>query len=643
MTLDMLDKKLASWKVDLPNINANLVSLEDGGGYVTAKANQLTGETDTKCHEAFTTVEKLWEYLKLIRDVVEEAQRKRDNLPRWSGRQDAINEIDTLLNGQSIQLSLVTVPAHERGLLGSATQKQTTTPDDLKQTMVAAYDKANKFFASLRQRWLDLADIASRRRAEAEQLEARVNTVGKPKPAELSDIEARLNTFDRTRLSNPLSLQPKKFDDEIGGYITKARIVIQKMEHDRESIGEDVKRAYARLEQVRGFRVQALEAQKKVDEAFSGMTLEQPVKTKDLVDQLEVIKAALAAKKFAEVESGLDSWNREATRLEDLYKQTAREMEELLRKADSLKSRMEAARKKRSDNADKGLNSDKALDAFQKKFDEAAGEKLDFNAAEMAVTSYETRLDGLIVAWQQAPADVRLQRRLDKAKEEAEALGFASQKSLMNFARAAEDAIKSGKLDQAEGFVNSYEVKLGEFKVHPPKVVAAPAETANKEDASGSAAAHPATPAVDPKTALTDRLTQAKAKAVAAGHGEDKVLGKFAEKAEELIGNDDLEGAERMVHSYETRQAELAAKPHVEPVDENAPPQPTAPTKESLRKRLTDAQARASSNSVSPSKALAAFAQKAEEALEAGDLQKAEDMILSYETRLSELLAHGQS
>jgi len=643
MTLDMLDKKLASWKVDLPNINANLVSLEDGGGYVTAKANQLTGETDTKCHEAFTTVEKLWEYLKLIRDVVEEAQRKRDNLPRWSGRQEAIDEIDKLLNGQSIQLSLVSVPAHERGLLGSATQKLTTTPDDLKQTMVAAYDKASKFFISLRQRWLDLADVASRRRTEAEQLEGRVNTIGKPKPAELSDIEARLNTFDRTRLTNPLSLQPKKFDEEIGGYITKARIVIQKMEHDRESIGEDVKRAYARLEQVRGFRVQALEAQKKVDEAVSGMTLEQPPKTKDLVDQLEVIKAALTAKKFAEVESGLDNWNREATRLEDLYKQTAREMEEFLRKADGLKTRMEAAKKKRSDNADKGLNSDKALDAFQKKFDDAAGEKLDFNAAEMAVTSYETRLEGLIVAWQQAPADVRLQRRLDKAKEEAEALGFASQKSLMNFARAAEEAIKGGKLDTAEGFINSYEVKLGEFKVHPPKVVAAPADIANKEDATGSAAAHTATPAVDTKTALTDRLTQAKAKAVAAGHGEDKVLGKFAEKAEELIDKDDLEGAEKMVHSYETRQAELAAKSHVEPVAETAPPQPTAPTKESLRKRLTDAQASASSNSVSPSKALAAFAQKAEEALESGDLQKAEDMILSYETRLSELLAHGQS
>ncbi|HMY56501.1 MAG TPA: hypothetical protein PK671_26260, partial [Candidatus Obscuribacter sp.] len=274
----------------------------------------------------------------------------------------------------------------------------------------------------------------------------------------------------------------------------------------------------------------------------------------------------------------------------------------------------------------------------QRKFEEAAGDKLDLSAAEMAVTSYETRLAGLIVAWEQAPADVRLQRRLDKAKEEAEALGFANQKSLVNFAKAAEDAIHNGKLDAAEGFVNSYEVKLGEFKVHPPK------DKATKEEAST-----PAAPAVDPKTALKDRLTQARAKAVAAGHGEDKALGKFAEKAEELIGTDDLEGAERMVHSYETRQAELAAKPHAEPVTEAAPqpipatPAPAVPpTKESLRQRLTDAQARAATNAITPGKALSAFAQKAEEALEAGDLQKAEDMILSYETRLSELIAHGQ-
>ncbi len=404
------------------------------------------------------------------------------------------------------------------------------------------------------------------------------------------------------------------------------------MEHEREAIGEDVKRAYVRLEQVRGFRAQALDAQKRVEEKLKGATLDQPPKTKDLVDQLEAIKPALAAKRFADVESGLDSWNREATRLEDLYKRMARTAEALLQKAANLKTRMETAKSQRQQNADKGLTSDKALDKFQQKFEEADGEKLDVAAADLAVTSYETRLAGLIAAWEQAPPATRLKRRLDKAKEDAEAHGFAAQKSLVNFAKAAEDAINDGKLEAAENYINSYEVKLGEFKVHPPK--AAPRATPAERTTTPPP---PATPAVDPKTALSDRLKEAKAKAEASGHGEDKALGKFAAKAEELLGKDDLAGAETMVHSYETRQGELAAKPHVEPVTQ------AEPTVESLRKRLTDAQSRADSNSVAPGKALQAFSQKAEEALAAGDLKTAEDMILSYETRLSELLAHGQA
>lgn len=635
MTLDQLVKKLASWKTDLENMSTNLTALEEGAGFKTAKVTQLTGETDTKCHEAFTTVETLWEYLKLVRDVVEKADAAHKTVGMFN-KSAVAEEMNKLLNGQSIQLSTIHVPAHERGLLGSATQRQTTTPDELKKTMVDAYAKANKFFTDLRTRWLALVELSTKLNDELDTLGGRVNQVGKPKPSELSDVEARLSTFDKNRLTNPLSIEPSRFENEMKGYFTKARIVIQKMEHDRESIGKDVQRAYTRLEEVRIARTAAMEAQKRADEKVTGVSLEQPPKTKDLVDQLETIKTALAAKKFAEVESGLDTWNREATRLEDLYKGTARQMEELLQKVADLKTRMEAAKRKRQDNAEKGLNSDKALDKFAAKFDEADAAKFDIAAADMAVTSYETRLAGVIAAWDSAPQDVRLKRRLDKAKEDAEASGFGANKALTSFAKAAEDAIAGGKLDSAENHINSYEVKLGELKVNPPKsnppsTTPAPATAKEEEKAA------PAPAEKDRKTALAERLAQAKSKAEAAGHGEDKALGKFADKASEHLGKDELDSAETMVYSYETRQAELAAKPHVEPA------QTREPTVESLRKRLTDAQARASQDNVNPSKALKAFAEKAEEALNAGDLRKAEDMILSYETRLNELLAHGQS
>lgn len=633
MTLDELDKKLASWTTNLASVSSNLTQIEEGISFQTAKTTQLAGDTDTKCHEAFTTQEKLWEYLKLIRDVVDTAVEKRAAVPRLIGRQQAIDDIEKLLTGQSIQLSAVAVPLHERGLLSAAMQRQTTSPDELLKAMEQSYIKVRDFFNTLRNRWLALADISTQCAADLEDLQGRLNKIGKPMPADVTDIEHRLKTFNRTRANNPLALQPEKFKTEIGNYFAKARILVQRMEHEREAIGGDVKRAYTRLEEVRIVRTAALEAQKRVEEKLAGVTLEQPQKTKELSDQLEVIKAALEAKRFGEVETGLDAWNREATRMEGVYKQIAQNMEALLQKAANVRARMTAAQRQRAENAEKGLVPDKALDKFQEKFEEADREKFDVAAAEMAVTSFETRMAGLIASWDNAPADQRLKRRLEKAKADAEAHDFTAHKALTNFAKAAEDAIKDGKLDVAENWIHSYEVKLAELKVNPPKATqpqttAQPAETPQTQAPA---------PTADRKTELSDRLVQARAKAQSAGHGEDKALGKFAEKAQELLDKGDFDGAENMVHSYEIRQSELAAKPVAQPVEEPAPT-----TAESLRKRLTDAQERASKDNVNPSKALKAFAQNAEEALAAGDLKTAEDMILSYETRLNELLAHGQ-
>lgn len=622
MTLEELDKKLASWKTDLEAISTNLNALEDGAGFKTAKATELAGETKTKCAENFATLEKLWEYLKLIRDVIELAAEKRQNMPMLIGRGQAIDEIEKLLTGNSITLPSTAVPMHERGLLADAERAHHSTPDKMKAAMVEAFASVRDFFANLRTRWIELGTTASESYAELDKLRGRVNAIGKPQPAEITDLEHRLAAFDRNRAGNPLSLMPKKFDTEIKGYFTKARVVIQKMEHERESLGDDLKRAYQRLEEVRGVRVTTLEAAKRAGELFLEKDITQPPKTKELVDSLDVIKVALAAKKYAEVDSGLTAWHLEANRMEALFKSLTASLNGMVNKVANLKGRMEAAKRERQANADKGLANDKALDKFAEMFTTADGDKFDLGAAEMALSSFETRMAGLLASWDAVPPETKLKRKLEQLVVEAENSGHSDHKSLLKFKAAFEEALLEGKLDVAEAMAHSYEVKLGELKLQPhstPAPTPAPAPS-------------PTVPAPTRHEKLAKRLQDAKARASENGDADDRVLGKFADKAEGALAEDKLDEAETLVHSYETRQGELALKPRPEPVAAKS-------ATEVLKERLAAAQALATAHSVNPVKALTTYATKAEEALSAGDLQKAEEMILSYETRVNELIA----
>lgn len=620
MTLEELDKKLASWNTDLEAITTNLNGLEEGAGFKTAKVTELTGETKTKCLENFATVEKLWEYLKLIRDVIELAVEKRKNVPMLIGRGQAIDEIEKLLTGNSVTLPSTVVPHHERGLLADAERAHHSTPDKMKAAMVESFANVRDFFANLRTRWIELGTIASDSYKELDLLRGRVNAIGKPQPAEVTDLEHRLAAFDRNRAGNPLSLMPKKFDTEIKGYFTKARIVIQKMEHERQSLGEDVKRAYQRLEEIRGVRVTTLEAAKRASEKLLEKDVTQPPKTKELLDSLEVIKAALAAKKFAEVDSGLASWHIEANRMEALFKSMTASLDGLVNKVANLKGRMEAAKRERQANAHKGFDKDKALDKFAEVFAQADGEKFDLGAAEMALTSFETRMAGLLASWDAVPPETKLKRKLEKLAEEADALGHSDHKSLQKFKAAFEEALSAGKLDVAETMAHSYEVKLGELKLQPAP---APAPIPLPE---------PVAPVPSRHETLTKRLQDAKTRASQNEDAEDRVLVKFADKAELALADGKLDEAETLVYSYETRQGELAFKPRPEPVAAKS-------AAVVLKERLVAAQALATAHSVNPVKALTTYATKAEEALAADDLKKAEEMILSYETRVNELIA----
>lgn len=658
MTLEELDQKLAGWQTDLDAISTKLVNLEGMTVFKTAKSSQLTGNTKTRADEAFTTVERLWEYHRLLREVYDKAVAKRAEMPKLF-RGALIDEIEKLLTGSSITLPQTQTSSTRDLFAGTQRSGQTITPDRLKETMAEAYAKAVDFFEKLMKRWLDLIAAIEEPQKKLNELKGKVTALGKPVPAELSDVEARVASLERRRMTDPLSLTPDEVAPSLKTYMQKAQIRVIQMEREQEAVAGLVDNAYTRLEKVKNARIAAMTVVKRVTEAIADESLiATPEKTTDLADMLAILKELCQERKFADAETGLTNWIREASRLERSYAECTQKNEALLQRAADIDGRFGKAKLRRKANEHKGLKDDRPLDRFEEQFEAAKSPRFDFKRAEQALSSYETRIGELVASFENKPPAERLKDRLAAAKGEADKEGFGDHKALNAFAGKADEALSAGDLEKAESWIHSYEVKVGELKANPPE-----RKSGNSAPSGPAEAKPPATPPADEPSSLEDRLkarlAAALKKADAHGYLSDKALTKFAEKAEQALQSGNATTADRMVYSYETKLSELIAQNPSGPDHQASAPagngteqssgSGTSPgadssatslsPKEGLAERLAAAKAKAEAENVHETKSLKAYAQKAEQALAQDNLDTARHMIESYETKLGEIVA----
>src|SRR5262249_54775308 len=106
MTLEDLDKLLASWTSDLSDMEKKLNEAEGHVAYKQAQTLELAGTTKKQMDANFEVVKKLWRYRKLLKERVDQVKEKRQNLP-FVGKQAHIDEMERLLKRDIIPLQVV--------------------------------------------------------------------------------------------------------------------------------------------------------------------------------------------------------------------------------------------------------------------------------------------------------------------------------------------------------------------------------------------------------------------------------------------------------------------------------------------------------------------------------------------------------
>jgi hypothetical protein len=309
MSHPVIDQKLEGLRSAVERIGQNLVDLEVDSSRQLLEASKLTGESAERWSAASAKLTELWQWHGLLQAHVERATKLRDG--------KRFEELATLLDGQSIELSTADVPMAQRTLLGDSTVADRCSADQLLRRMSAAFDEVRTVIARIGGAWEALIprlDAARKQLTECQQLAA---DLAESTRADLSSAARQLTEISAQTSADPLSVVPAELDR-----LTRSLVEIRT---DLDSIAQ-VKRDFdGRLAEARELadglrrlaeqgRVAHEELQVKIalPTAPAGLDLRE-----DLDGQLARIAALGTRGAWRDARGELDQWTARTTGLVD--------------------------------------------------------------------------------------------------------------------------------------------------------------------------------------------------------------------------------------------------------------------------------------------------------------------------------------
>ena len=189
-------------------VAANLVELELDSSRQLLEVSSLTGRSADRWAQASAALTDLWRWHGQLTQLLERAGKLRSP---WRS-----NELRSLLNGDSIELTTSEVPLAERDLLGSAEITVRCTPEQLLARMSGAFDEVTTVVAGFGDAWEALTPRVTAAQQTLEQAEALAVGLGESHRRDLDDAALQTARLATSASSDPLATAPGELDRLIG-------------------------------------------------------------------------------------------------------------------------------------------------------------------------------------------------------------------------------------------------------------------------------------------------------------------------------------------------------------------------------------------------------------------------------------------
>jgi hypothetical protein len=300
MAHTLTDEKLAQLRDTVDRIGQNLVELETDPNRPLLETAKLSGVTAERWSAASARTTELWRWNGLLQAHVERASKLRNS--------KRFEELDALLDGQSIELSISDVPLTQRTLLGDSQIVDRVSIPQLLERMSAAFDEVKVVLAAIGNAWDELiprVDAARRQVTECQQLAA---ALGESRRPGLDEAAKQLEALNAASTADPLSVKPAQID-ALGRSVAALRAGLEadrRLKGDFEGMMASARELVGRL---LGLVVDARAAHEELRIKIAASTAPPaPDVPADVDAQLARIEALAARGAWRDARSTLDAW-----------------------------------------------------------------------------------------------------------------------------------------------------------------------------------------------------------------------------------------------------------------------------------------------------------------------------------------------
>ncbi len=403
-TADELDALIKSWETDVSAISSNISLLRGTLCFQLFRDHEspggrtLTGITAEKVPAAIIAVKRMDTNWARLQTVVSDARKAFGDLPRW-GQAKAIAEIVEMFTGESITLEVREIPLRERTATSGTVQTIKTTPTKVKAQIHDDFTSSKNALVDVDAAWELILPQLETARSTVTALQARFAASKLVDSGELVSLTTRFNSLDTRYKCDPLGC-PKDIAKELQRFFTavesKLNAEEERIKQMQERIRNNLQTARDNLDQLKKDRVRALELyQAAVSEVDGTEGLQTPGSTKDLVEWIDALDAALLQSRFESVHEGTDAWYVSYNAAKQAVSQAITANQLVLTNCAEIKRRWTAAKLLFAQHQAK-LPESKALHAFDEKAQQAMTGKIKLKEADEAVHSYEVKLGEMI-------------------------------------------------------------------------------------------------------------------------------------------------------------------------------------------------------------------------------------------------------
>ncbi len=281
-------------------VAANLVELELDSSRQLLDVSALTGRSADRWARASAALTDLWGWQGQLKQLVERAEKLRGP---WRA-----NELRSLLDGESIELTRSEIPLAERDLLGSSEITVRCTPEQLLARMSGAFDEVKTVVAGFGEAWGALTPRVTAAQAALEQAEALAAGLGEAHRHDLDDAARATARLATSASSDPLATAPGELDRLIGSLheIRRDLDATATLRRDFDAHLDAARALLADLETAAG------EGRAAHEEAVLKVSVpaahEAPVRTDDLRAELDEIARLARTGAWRDARSRLDAW-----------------------------------------------------------------------------------------------------------------------------------------------------------------------------------------------------------------------------------------------------------------------------------------------------------------------------------------------